>query len=450
MSALVSAIDKHNASQVGENGHQEYSWSSDVREKVLQLSFQLTRTQDISELESQLRSILTILTNPTSVAVEAVYKELLITLYKMIGHTRDIIDGKGECLLTYMMIYTWYDFYPELSTFALLTCVLPDFDVETRSYKKIHPYGSWKDIKYFCNFCKKRGISVDHPIMTYAFMLIDAQLNLDKEAYDEKRFEDISLLCKWIARETSEKFGWIYDSLSSYHFIHYLKTAKNPESMRKARNKAKMDYRKLIASINRSLETIQISQCSGEWSHINFDRTTSISFVKQKKAFLNLKKDGSQRSDLEDRIKCADNFKDHVGKAVRGEKEIKGKRVGLHTFTEQAFQLLSQNKNSGTQTEIDLLNSQWKDNSSQNGQLQNFVAMVDTSGSMIGDPLNAAIALGYRVAEKSTIGKRVMTFSCCPTWVNLDQCDNFVNAVDELRKANSQMNTNFYNALNLM
>jgi uncharacterized protein with von Willebrand factor type A (vWA) domain len=36
-----------------------------------------------------------------------------------------------------------------------------------------------------------------------------------------------------------------------------------------------------------------------------------------------------------------------------------------------------------------------------------MIAMVDVSGSMEGDPMNAAIALGIRTAEKSLLGKRV-------------------------------------------
>lgn len=441
MSAL---LDKHTPIQIGENGHQEYGWSNDVREKIVQLSFQLTRTQDVSAIEAKLHSILTTLTRPSTIVAEAVCKELLITLYKMIGYTRDIIDGKGECSLTYMMIYTWYDFYPKLAMYALLACVLSEDE------KKEHPYGSWKDIKYFCNFCRTRGWSVDHPMIVYAVELIDTQLKVDKVAYRDQQFGSISLLCKWIARETSGKFGWLYTSLATLHFKHYVETAKNPDSMRKAVSKAKMDYRKLVASINRAIDTIQIKQCAGEWRHINFDRTTSVTFAKQKKAFLNVKKDGTQRSEFEDRLQCAANFKEHIAKAVRGEKEIKGKRVGLNTFTEQALALLYQSKNESTQMEIDLLNSQWRDNSTQNGALENFIAMVDTSGSMSGDPLNAAIALGYRVAEKSTIGKRVMTFSASPTWVNLESCNDFVSAVDEIRSANWAMNTNFHAALDLI
>ena len=50
MAKLVSALDAHTGTQLGENGHMEYSWSNDIKEKILQLSFQLTRTSDPVQL----------------------------------------------------------------------------------------------------------------------------------------------------------------------------------------------------------------------------------------------------------------------------------------------------------------------------------------------------------------------------------------------------------------
>ena len=47
MSKLVSALDSMTPKQYGENQHPEYSWSHNLEEKILQLSFQLTRTKDI-------------------------------------------------------------------------------------------------------------------------------------------------------------------------------------------------------------------------------------------------------------------------------------------------------------------------------------------------------------------------------------------------------------------
>jgi hypothetical protein len=66
---------------------------------------------------------------------------------------------------------------------------------------------------------------------------------------------------------------------------------------------------------------------------------------------------------------------------------------------------------------------------------------------MSGDPLYAAIALGIRIAETSAIGKRVMTFSANPTWVNLDGHDEFFSQVEIICKADWGMNTNFHAAL---
>jgi hypothetical protein len=79
-----------------------------------------------------------------------------------------------------------------------------------------------------------------------------------------------------------------------------------------------------------------------------------------------------------------------------------------------------------------------------------MIAMVDTSGSMCGDPLNAAIALGIRVAEKSTLGKRVMTFDSIPEWVNLDECEGFTECVKKVRCSKWGITTNFYMALDLI
>jgi uncharacterized protein with von Willebrand factor type A (vWA) domain len=214
--------------------------------------------------------------------------------------------------------------------------------------------------------------------------------------------------------------------------------------MKKAILKCKTEYRKVLSSLNRHIDTLQIKQCEQTWSTIEFDKVTSISLSKQKKAFLNIKKNGEVRfPENLDRVQCAEHFNAHIQKAVKGETEMKGKRVGMADFTKQALDLLRND----SEVEKDLLNSQWRDNSSQNNALGNMIAMVDVSGSMEGDPMNVAIALGIRIAEKSAIGKRVLTFSAKPTWVNLEPYSDFVSQVGVLKKAEWGMNTNFHAAL---
>ena len=441
MAALINALDNFNPSQIGENGHVEYGWSNSTQEQILQLSFQLNRTTDITPLKSKLVQILEVLSHQVkngTLPEKEVARGHLSILYKMIGHTRDIVDGKGEYTLTYMMIHTWFNFSPELSTFAL-KCLVDLGD------KSVHQYGSWKDIKYFCEYCKSQGDAASHPLIQYAINLTNKQLSKDYANFVSNS-TDISLAAKWVPREKSS-FRWLFESLSTDYFSHFLATANNDVSRQKAVLKCKTEYRKVLSNLNKHIDTVQVKQCAHEWANIIFSKTTSITLAKQKKAFLNVKKDGEVRCpDSTDRIECAQHFKEHVQKAVRGEVEMKGKRVGMADFTKQALQLLRK----GSQTENDLLNSQWRDNSSQNGGLGKMIAMVDVSGSMDGDPMHVAIALGIRIAEKSALGKRVMTFSANPTWVNLEPYTDFISQVNVVGRAPFGQNTNFYAALDMI
>ena len=123
MAAIVSALDNFTPSQIGENGSTEYTWSHDMRERIIQLSFQLTRVSDaskINDLAMQTNKILNELSASYKVGnlQREVYVEYMSLMYRMIGHTRDIIDGKGEYTLSYMLLEVWYNYNPELAKFA--------------------------------------------------------------------------------------------------------------------------------------------------------------------------------------------------------------------------------------------------------------------------------------------------------------------------------------------
>ena len=452
MSALINALDNYTPKQIGENGRAEYGWSNNVRENIIQFSFQLTRTDEkgVHKLALVLHDILNTLKNKHNSSDKhsselIVASEYLIILYKMIGQTRDIIDGKGECSLTYMMIYTWYQFYPELAFFAVKCLV--DFGDDGQT----HQYGSWKDIKYFCDYCHNQICDITHPLIQYSIHLVNAQVRKDNENL-LANIDTISLAAKWVPREKNKisRFGWLYESLACNYFQRYMETS-NEKSKPAAVLKCKTEYRKMLSTLNKQIDTLQIKQCGKAWADINFNAVTSVSFAKQKKAFLNVKKNGDPRfPDSEDRAVCAKHFNEHVQKTVNGETEIKGKRVGLENFTKQAIDLLSNQQSLSYEVEKALLNSQWRDNSSQTGVLGDMIAMVDVSGSMNGDPLNAAIALGVRIAEKSKLGKRIITFSSTPNWVNLEGQNDFVSMVEKLQKADWGMTTNFDAALNMI
>ena len=318
MAALVNALDNYTPTQIGEKGHVEYGWSNSIQEQIVQFSFQLIRCDNILPLQNRLVSMLETLSHHVkngSLPEREVARGQLSILYKMIGHTRDIVDGKGEYNLTYMMIYVWNKFYPKLAQFAL-KCLVDLGD------KSIHQYGSWKDIKYFCEYCKSQGgDAANGSLIQYAISLTNEQLHKDYSLLISNS-TDISLIAKWIPREKST-FGWLFENLATNFFSHFLNTANNDVSRRKAVLKCKTEYRKILSTLNKHIDTVQIKQCGHNWANINFGKTTSITLTKQKKAFLNVKKNGDIRyPDNIDRLQCAQHFNEHVQKAVRGEVEL--------------------------------------------------------------------------------------------------------------------------------
>jgi len=430
---------------IGENGNIEYGWSNEIREKILQFYFQITRTDKngVENLSIILKQILTTLKMNTN----AENNEYLSILYRMIGHTRDIIEGKGEYELSYMMIYTWYHYYPDLALFAL-TCFV---DLNNN---QVHPYGSWKDIKYFCEYCRKQGgENEEHPLIKHAIILANTQLKKDYANFiNNTNTNEISLVSKWIPRESSS-FEWLFSLMAINYFPEYIKTAQSIESYIKSILKCKMNYRKILSCLNKQIDTLQVKQCDNQWANIDFNKVTSISLSKQNKAFLNIKQNGTIRYiDNVDRIHCSDNFKNYIEKSIVSDFEVKGKRIGMEEFTKQALKLISCKNNNSIDIDyqINLLNSQWRDNGSQSNALGNFIPMVDISESFDTVYKHAAISLGIRVAEKSKLGKRVLTFSGKPRWLNLDSCNDFVSMVHNIFRYMNGINKNFYEALNLI
>ena len=63
MAELINALDNYTPTQFGENSHVEYRWSNNIQEKILQFSFQLTRTDEarVTTLSCVLKELLTTL-----------------------------------------------------------------------------------------------------------------------------------------------------------------------------------------------------------------------------------------------------------------------------------------------------------------------------------------------------------------------------------------------------
>lgn len=450
MEGFVKAFDNFKPpSNKGEKGHSQHTWAkpeeaplfyakkekqpfSYFEEVIMQISFQVVRNS--KTVIKKYEEVMVLLKDHENYPED--YRKYLVILFKMCAHTRDIVNGKGECKIAYEMLMVIDRLYPEVGGILFKSFLMLQVDGAD-----VHPYGSWKDIKKLADMYKTHyGIKEDQLATKLKFIiaLVNEQL-----AIDEKKLRDgqeISLLGKWVPRESSA-FGWLFQPLALDYFSSILPDQPSEKSI----NYCKMRYRKLLSELNVKLDTTQVKQCGKEWAEIDPNHVTSVTMFKNKKAFLNLDKKGKTRSSDLDRRECASHFEKFLDKAMKGEATIKGKRIGLNDFTKEALELTP------TQIkEMQMLNLQWKDNSTQNGALGNMVSLVDVSGSMSGDPLHAAIALGIRVAEKSILGKRLITFSEEPEWVNLEGIDGFVNMVKKTKTAKWGMTTSFHKALDLI
>jgi hypothetical protein len=481
--------------QYGENNHLEYK-SVDIslvtlQEKITQFSFQLVRTSSetgFSTVAKETRDILSIIMNGIKTFDKGSdsYNKCIdmgVIMFKLLAQTRDIICGKGEYALFYVILLEWSKIDFGFFEYVIETLV---YDVggaedvvdagdegdgngmcDTKS--KQHPLGSWKDMKYFLTYMKGQLIDglVENEeekennsklfsrFVDKVVCLINEQLRIDAQEL-QNNGSRFSLVARWIPREKSKKFGWLYYYLAMSYSQHQIPHDTTHPSYERAVNRAFMVYRKIISALNKKLDTTQVKQCDGKWAEINFDNVTSITMHKQANSFLNLKKNGktTRCENNEDRDDCKNNYEEYLRNVVDGKSKIKGKRVSIIDFVKSAIECIK-NSLPNESPVVTALNEQWKSNSAQNGNLGNFIAMADVSGSMMEDnsnPLHSAIGLSIRVAEKSILGRRVMTFSERPTWVQLgvQDSDTFVKQVSKLRTSSWGMTTNFYLALDLI
>jgi hypothetical protein len=433
---IIQAID---SLRIGENNHTEYNWSEDIKEEVVQLYFQLVRTKDMTQLEKKVNDILTKAFSNTKQ-----YKSEIILLYKMIANVRDIAgNGKGEMDLSYMMLYCLYNHSPTMAYYLFENFVIIPGE---------HQYGSWKDVKYFCNYVINKSADAFHPFIGYIVRLTNYYLK------DEIKKEQntLYLLGRWIPREKSKKFGWLFKLLAKDYFSIYLQTAKTVEEKKKATLKAYCNYRKVLSELNRKLNTVQIKMCNKDWKNINPNQLTSKTMNKQMLSLLNQKKGGRklvERYDLEDRKVCATTIKQHLDdvKNKKCDKKINGKRCDLYEYVRDVLKFSQYGESA--QAQLDIINAQWEDNKTNSiAQTTKIIPLCDVSGSMESDnciPLYNAIGLSIRLSEIThpAFRNRVLTFSNNPQWINLENENTLVEKVRKLKTADWGMNTDLYAAM---
>ena len=432
-------VDSLNNIQYGTNNHIEYTWSSVQQERILQLSYQLIRTSDEKKL-----SLLSTIFKQCFQIGNVDEKRLLL---KLIAHTRDIEQGKGEYTLSFVLMKELmeldYHLFIEMMKLFVGYRITNSSPCNLSVRNKIS-YGSWKDIKYYIHHIKY----CPDALVT----LINTQIRED--LINMEYGQTCSLAAKWVPREGSKKFGWMTILFAKDFYKHYGDSGWSNSAMRKAQT----HYRQTISKLNRYIDTIQIKQCGHEWSKIDLNKVTGCTMIKQRRAFLNINSnryigyDMKGRDVNQDRIVCREKMIVHIEKVKQGQTqtplqndiqyEFKGKNIGIHDLVKAAL-------NSNTVEEAAIINELWNNNSNQTKPLDNVIAMIDIS-SCNSNTLYAAIGLGIRIAEKSNLGKRVMAFTNTPTWINLDNSPDFVSSVKTITELERGTNADIYKVMELI
>ena len=167
--------------------------------------------------------------------------DILIRIQQLILETRIY---KGEHEITYMLLFTFFKYYPKLASELI--------------HKMYHSNSSisWRDIKYLCHYVRRHSLEKEkHPIIGICIQIVHSTLKKDIDIIDQSQqnsltniqySEPISYLAKWIPRE-NKKFDWLNELL-------VLDWYKNNT------NKSKMLYRKMVSKANRCLDLMPCSK----------------------------------------------------------------------------------------------------------------------------------------------------------------------------------------------
>jgi Domain of unknown function (DUF2828) len=431
MSTFVAAMDNvasgmtaDGTIQRGENGAPEYT-TDGVGDARVALFFALVRGITGDRIRDLLEGVLNM--GGAESAADAIV---------MAFQTRNCRGGKGERDISYIMLLTLYETFPD--TVQSLLPLIPH-------------YGSYKD--WFRLVALATRETKYEPLVAEIVRLASEQLQADQIAL--RTSNKISLLAKWAPRE-KRLFGKQVGALANHLF---------PDS-----RTPKQSYRMLVASLNRAIQTTEIKMSLNDWDDIDFKNVPSLCLMKHRKAFLNEsvnstpsdaeESTGNRYPDDEKRVACRKRLGDAM--LEEGKRKLNGKQLFPHEIAKQLMH--------GTTSSMEktLMQSQWAairesvkeamGTLHETGDrlnainLGNLVPLTDVSASMDGTPMEAAIGLSILVSELAApeFANRFLTFESVPQWVVLNDGMDIAGKVKATQQASWGGSTDFSRALELI
>ena len=270
-----------------------------------------------------------------------------------------------------------------------------------RNMPYIAEYGRYDD--FYC--------LVDTPLEKEMFDFLKGQLVYDMSGAAP------SLLAKWLCSCNASS----------------RKTIVLGNKTRQAFGLTQKEYRKVLSTLRKRINVLERLMSAGKWEEIEFDKIPSKAGLKYKKCFAN-----------KDIIKKQyENFaKDKTTK-------VNAAALYPHEVVQKALQCRYTNMDD---TDRLMVNKYWENlpNWVKNANF-NGICVCDTSGSMMGTPINVAISLSLYCAERAggPFANHYISFASRPQLIETKGVD-FVDKVNRIYATNLVDNTNIEAVFDLL
>lgn len=255
-------------------------------------------------------------------------------------------------------------------------------EVATRNLNNIPMYGRWDDIIYSC---------IGTKLEKEALSIIKKQLAIDLDS------KTPSLLAKWLPSENSSS----------------VETKWMGGIVRKYLGMSHKEYRKMLSALRSSINIVEKLMSENRWEEIEFEKVPSRAGLIYKNAF-------ARRDIIEKKYR----------EFIKSEStKVNAKTLYPYDIAHQAFACKDEDEIGRA-----AISKYWENLPNYYGDnKENGIAIVDTSGSMIGRPLEAAVSLGAYIAEKAhgPFANHFITFSNTPELIKFEGVD----LVDKFKRA---------------
>ena len=311
-------------------------------------------------------------------AFKNAYEEDAVLALKCLFYLRDCRGGQGERRF-FRICFRWLaDNHPEAAL---------------RNLINISEYGRWDDLIYS---------TIGTKVENRALAIVAEQLALDADC------KTPSLLAKWLPSENASS----------------KETKKMGNIVRQALGMSHKEYRQLLSQLRSKINIVEKLMSENRWEEIEFDKIPSKAGLVYRNAFA--------RRDI-----IAKRYEEFAKDET---KTVNASTLYPYDVAHKAFQAYGLKLDSPERLMIqkywDNLPNLYGDNE------ENGLAIVDTSGSMSGQPLEAAVSLGAYIAEKAhgPFAGHFITFSHRPELIKFEGLD-ITDKFNRARRASWEMNT---------